>query len=126
MATQAKQLTAAKSKTDWNQFAKFTLTKLTENVYDMVITIVVLALLLSYLLLTQPEAAVAYGGYIIVLYVLILVRRVVQDFDEHYTLDEIGKQNEIITEYLRDLHRMQRAETNVNDDILEQRLHALD
>jgi len=125
--TITKQISTPKQiKTDWKKFTRFTITKIAENVYDMILTIVTLGMTLSYLFLTVPEMAVEYSGYIIVAFVLILVRRIVQDFDENYTLDEIGKQNEIIIEYLQDLHRIQRAESNVDDGQLEVRLRALE
>lgn len=125
MATTVTSIRTArpKNKIDWSQFAKFTITKLAENIYDMVITIVVLGLLLSALLITQPEMAVEYGGYIIILYVLLLARRIVQDFDDNWTIDEIGERLIELDQRIAELDRLIRADT-MTDEEIEQRLHA--
>ena len=128
MTTLAQKLThATKRQINWKEISKFSLIKFTENTYDMIVTIVILALLLSYLLITQPQAAIQYSGYIIIFYVLMLTRRVVQDFDDAYTNDEIGERIDLVLDVVKEMHRMLRNENISEDDVtdIEERLNAM-
>jgi len=81
--------------------------------------------LLAYLFITVPDAAIAYGGYIIAVYMLILFRRIVHDFDESYTIDELGARIDLLLRIQQELYRRVRDESQLDDSDLEARLNSL-
>lgn len=87
----ASQVKAISNTQTWKQFTSFALTKISENVLDMVVNIATVGMLLSYLLLTQPVAAYEYGGFIVAIFICLLFLRLVQDFDDSYTNDELAE-----------------------------------
>lgn len=119
MTTTTKVLAPARTAPNWKSFFAVALQKISENILDMVITIAALSILLAYLLLTQPLAAVEYGGYIMAIYLMILFRRIVQDFDESWTPDEIGDRVAGLENKLDDVARMVREDIVNDDEILD-------
>lgn len=109
----------------WQMFTAFILEKIGENIRDMVVTIAALGMLLAYLFITTPEVAVEYSGYIIAVYMIILFRRIVHDFDESYTNDELGKRLDLILDFQKEIYRRQRDEGQLEDTDLEERLNSL-
>jgi len=118
----SKTLNVRKPTRNWQAFTAFVLEKIGENVLDMVITIASLGILLAYLLISVPEMAIAYGGYITLIYLLVLILRIVHDFDESYTLDELGKRLDLMLEYQRAIHDRVRDEGELDDSEMERRL----
>lgn len=110
---------------NWQMFTAFILEKIGENIRDMVVTIAALGMLLAYLFITTPEVAVEYSGYIIAVYMIILFRRIVHDFDESYTNDELGKRLDLILDFQKEIYRRQRDEGQLEDTDLEERLNSL-
>lgn len=109
----------------WQMFTAFILEKIGENIRDMVVTIAALGMLLAYLFITTPEVAVEYSGYIIAVYMIILFRRIVHDFDASYTNDELGKRLDLILDFQKEIYRRQRDEGQLEDTDLEERLNSL-
>jgi hypothetical protein len=122
--TTAKTLTAIKS-TNWKAFIATTLQKFSENILDMVITIAACSMCLAYLLITQPIAAVEYGGFVIGIFLMFLLRRIVQDFDEAWTSDEIGDRVASLENKLSDIARMIRDDI-ITDEEISARLESLE
>jgi hypothetical protein len=110
---------------NWKAILVFTFAKLGENINDMIVTIAAVSMLLAYLLITNPVAAINYGGYIIAVYMLILFRRIVQDFDDSYTNDEIGQRVDLMLDILKEVYRRQRAEGTLSDSDFEERLNSI-
>jgi len=110
---------------NWQMFIAFILEKIGENIRDMVVTIAALGMLLAYLFITEPDVAVEYSGYIIAVYMIILFRRIVHDFDESYTNDELGKRLDLILDFQKEIYRRQRDESQLDDNDLEERLNSL-
>ena len=106
-------------------FLVFIIEKIGENVLDMVVTVLTLGIMLAYLLITVPEIAVAYSGYIIAIYMLILLIRIVHDFDDDYTNQELGARLDLILDFQKEMWRRQRDESELSDTDLEERLNAL-
>jgi len=127
MSTATNKLTAtpAAPRRNWKAFLVFVFEKLGENINDMIVTVAALAMLLAYLLLTVPEMAIANSGYIIAGYMLILFLRIVHDFDDSYTNDELGTRLDLILDFQREIYRRQRDETSVPASDLEERLDSL-
>jgi len=96
---------------NWKHFTETALQKISENIQDMIVTVATLGMLLAYLFLTQPLAAIEYSGYIISLFIGFMFLRIVQDFDESWTQDEIGDRIADIDNKLDDITRMVRNET---------------
>jgi len=109
----------------WKSLIVFVLQKIGENVNDMIVTVATVGMLLAYLLITNPSAAIDYSGYIIAIYMLILFLRIVHDFDESYTNDELGARLDLILDFQREIYRRQRDETSIPDSDLEERLNSL-
>ena len=109
----------------WKMFLVFIIEKIGENVLDMVVTVLTLGIMLAYLLITVPEIAVAYSGYIIAIYMLILLIRIVHDFDDDYTNQELGARLDLILDFQKEMWRRQRDESELSDTDLEERLNAL-
>lgn len=128
MTTIAKNIstTSTRHQTNWKEIAKFALTKFAENIYDMLMTLVSLGLVLAYCFITVPEITIQYAGYIVIFYVLLFMRRVVQDFDESYTNDEIGQSVDLILDIVKETHaRMVREGTLEEQSDLDERINAL-
>lgn len=121
MTTTAKAL-PIKDKTNWKIFWSTFFAKVGENVLDMVVTVSTVGILLAYLLTTQPLAFFEYGGFIIWIYFCLLALRIVQDFDESYTNDELGKQLEDIKDIVKEIHIIERHESTMSDEELDSRL----
>ena len=113
MTTTTNKLTVTKGRFDLKRVLSEFASKAIENIFDTGLTIVTLALLLWYLMLTVPDITPAYSGYIVAFYALILVRRLVQDFDDAYTLDELGEQLAIINNNI-----MQIQHTIEHEDVV--------
>lgn len=109
----------------WKGILVFVFEKLGENINDMIVTVASVSMLLAYLFITNPVAAVQYGGYIIAVYMLILFRRIVQDFDDSYTNDEIGQRVDLMLDILKEVYRRQRAEGMLTDSDFEERLNSV-
>jgi hypothetical protein len=127
MTTLAKKITTQPQapRRNWKMFTAFILEKIGENIQDMVITIAALGMLLAYLFITVPDVTVEYSGYIIAVYLIILFRRIVHDFDESYTLDELGDRIDLILRIQQELYRRVREEGSLTDSDLEERLNSL-
>jgi len=127
MTTIAKKIqsTPQAPRRNWQMFIAFILEKITENIQDLIVTIAALGMLLAYLFITVPDAAIAYGGYIIAVYMLILFRRIVHDFDESYTIDELGARIDLLLRIQQELYRRVRDESQLDDSDLEARLNSL-
>ena len=80
-----------------------------ENILDMVVTIASLGMLLAYLFVTVPEVTIEYAGYIIWIYLIIMLLRIVHDFDESYTTDEVGKLVRLLIYYVSDMNSRIRS-----------------
>ena len=110
---------------NWQMFIALFLEKIGENIGEMVVTIAALGMLLAYLFITVTDVAVEYSGYIIAVYMIILFRRIVHDFDESYTNDELGKRLDLILDFQKEIYRRQRDEGQLEDTDLEERLNSL-
>lgn len=115
----------AKPQRDWKMFIVFITEKIGENILDMIVTVATLGILLAYLLITVPEIAVDYSGYIIAVYMLILMIRIVHDFDDDYTNQELGARLDLILDFQKEMWRRQRDDSELSDTDLEERLNAL-
>ena len=115
----------AKPQRGWKMYLVFLTEKIGENILDMIVTVATLGILLAYLLITVPEIAVDYSGYIIAVYMLILMIRIVHDFDDDYTNQELGTRLDLILDFQKEMWRRQRDESQLNDTDLEERLNAL-
>jgi len=125
MTTTAKALPAlGKTRINWRTFAANFTAKASENILDMVITIATVGMLLAYISATQPLAAVEYGGYIIAVYLLILFLRIVQDFDESYTNDELGTRLDLLVEMTNRVYQ-QMDDDPMNDDDFRDRINSV-
>lgn len=127
MTTLTKKITTTPTapRRNWQMFIAFILEKIGENIRDMVVTIAALGMLLAYLFITVPDVAIEYSGYIIAVYMIILFRRIVHDFDESYTNDELGKRLDLILDFQKEIYRRQRDESQLEDSDLEERLNSL-
>lgn len=120
--TQDKKVTKVEIKTALKELLPFSVQKIGENLFDAVITVAFAGLTLAYVGMTQPIIANLVGGHIIIIFVLILLRRVVQDFDDVFTVEELSDRLIATEERIEAMYRMMRAETNMSDDELDARL----
>lgn len=95
---------------NWQSILTFAFEKLSENILDMVVTVASVSITLAVSWQIAPEATSMYSGFIIAVYLLILFRRIVQDFDESYTLDELGERVDLLIDITKATHRIQRNE----------------
>lgn len=116
------KLATPKSKTNWINFAEIAAAKIGENIIDMVITIAACGMLLAYLFMTQPLAAYEYSGYIIAVHVLILLLRLVHDFDDSWTIEEVGDRVVVLDNKLDELTRRINNDIFTVDELVEKRL----
>jgi hypothetical protein len=112
MSTATKTITASKpkAKRNWQAILTFAFGKLSENILDMVVTIASVSITLAVSWQIAPEATAQYSGFIIAAYLLILFRRITQDFDDAYTLDELGERVDLLIDLAKASHRIQRNE----------------
>jgi len=127
MATTTNVLKVSKPVRNWQAILTFAFNKLGENILDMVITIASVSITLAVSWQIAPDATMEYSGFIVAIYLLILFRRIVQDFDDAYTLDEIGEQVKLVKDMLEQLRRIQLNEYVDVDEIneLERRMTQL-
>ena len=111
---------------NYKQIIKFSLGKLTENLGEVAMTAVTAAITISAVSIVAPLAAEEYSGYIVLVFLLIQLRRLVQDFDESWTNDEIAELLTKMDQELMGVYRMVRDETILTaaDESLEALINA--
>jgi len=111
MSTATKTISTNKpAPRNWQAILTFSFEKLSENILDMIVTIASVSITLAVSWQIAPEATSMYSGFIIAVYLLILFRRIVQDFDESYTLDELGEKLKLMQDMLEQVRRIQLNE----------------
>jgi len=101
------------------------LNKLTENLGEMAMTIVAATFTISYIAIVAPLAAQIYTGYIVAIFLLLQLHRLVQDFDEGWNAHEIGELLMKMDEEIKGIYRMVRDETILTADADDSRLEAI-
>jgi hypothetical protein len=125
MATLTKTGTVNKDRTNWREFWSAFFGKVAENIMDMIVTVATVGVTLAYLATTQPLAFFEYAGFIIWIFFCLLALRIVHDFDDSYTNDELGQRLETILDITKDLYRATSNDNaHLTDDELEQRIHS--
>lgn len=119
MTTNVKRISTMKSATNWKHFTSTAMQKISENIMDMVLTVAACGMLIAYLNVTQPIAAIEYSGYIIAVHVLILLRRLVHDFDDSWTIEEVGDRVSTIESKLEDVARMVKEDTITEQELID-------
>jgi len=120
--TQDKKITKDELKAALKIFLPFSVQKIGENLLEVVITVSIVGLTLAYIGITQPLLASLVGGHIIFIFMLILLLRVVQDFDDHMTVDELAERLEITEERIEEIHRIEKNNVIGNEDEFNERL----
>jgi divalent metal cation (Fe/Co/Zn/Cd) transporter len=95
MSTNAVRKTATKTKVNnfnLRAFASFALGKMSDSLFDMVVTVMVTAITILYIGIELPMyAATNIPGLLILASVVQLFIRIVHRFDDHYTTDELAE-----------------------------------
>lgn len=116
MTTQAIKQNKVTSAFNAKQFISFALNKIAENVGEMLLTLITTSITISAVVIVAPAAAQEMSGFIIGLFLLLQLRRIVQDFDESWTHDEIAEQLSFMDSKLDNIERMVRDETILTAD----------
>lgn len=119
MTTNVKRINTIKTATNWKHFTSTAMQKIGENIMDMVLTVATCGMLIAYLGATQPLGAIEYSGYIIGIYLLILLRRIVHDFDDSWTIEEVGDRVTTIESKLEDVARMVKEDTITEQELID-------
>jgi hypothetical protein len=124
--TQDKKVTLVEIKKAFKEFLPFSVRKIGENLLDLVITMTTVGITIAWIA-TMQDIAVTTGEmivYIITIFLLIVVRRVIHDFDDSYTTDEIGDNIAEISERLGEIHRIMKSESMLSEDEFNERLRS--
>lgn len=91
MATLTLKLKERMSKTNVDEFIEVAFGKLSESISDMIVTIAVTAMTLTWLgLVGNPILVNLIAGYYIAAMLVALLIRIVQKFDDSYTTNELA------------------------------------
>jgi hypothetical protein len=123
--TNRPSITKAELKQEIKKLLPFSVNKIGETLFDLFVTAIVLGITIAWLATLQNQI-VTFGEmtiYIITGFVLINILRVVQDFDDHTTVDELAERQQETEALLKEVHRIVKAEsTTITDAELDDRL----
>ena len=124
--TPDKKVTLVEIKKALKEFLPFSVKKIGENLFDFFITLFFASIAIAWIA-TMQDIEVTTGEmivYIITIFVLIVVRRVIHDFDDSYTTDEIGDNIAELNERITEIHRIVKSESMLSEDEFNERLRA--
>jgi hypothetical protein len=116
--TQDKKITLVEIKKALKEFLQFSVRKIGENAQDAFITFIFMTMTIA-VIITLQNVPITMGemtAYILTIFVLIILQRVIQDFDDSYTTDELADEISSINKSTQDIADglLQMAETIEN------------
>ena len=106
----------------------FSVTKIGESLVEAVITVVAAALTLTWIGTMQPIQVTQseMTAYIITIFLIIILLRVVHDWDDHYQTNEIGEELATLKEIVNETRLIVKHESTIDEALLDQRLNSIE
>lgn len=124
MTTTTNKLTVAKGR-DFKGLTVFAFNKLGENLIEISVTMIVAALTIAYLNLQGLLPSFNVAIYIALIFLGVQLRRLVQDFDDSISNDEIAERVDLMFDMVKQIYRRQRNESTLEDDDIDERLQSI-
>jgi hypothetical protein len=124
MTATAKPITPSKTR-DLKGVTVFAFAKLGENLIEISVTMIVAALTIAYLNLQGVLPSTDVAVYIALIFLGVQLRRLVQDFDDSISNDEIAERVDIMFDMVKQIYRRQRNEGTLDDDDIDERLQSI-
>lgn len=111
------------------QLLPFSVTKIGETIFDTLVTLLFAGIAIAVPATLQAQRIpVTYGEcmvYIVSIFVLIIIRRVVQDFDESFTVDELADEVNTLKHIASETYRIVKNDSSISDEELDDRLNSI-
>lgn len=124
MATTTNKLTVTKGR-DFKGLTIFAFNKLGENLIEICVTMIVASLTIAYLNLQGALPSINEVIYIALIFLGVQLRRLVQDFDDSISNDEIAERVDLMFDMVKQIYRRQRNESTLEDDDIDERLQSI-
>lgn len=124
MTTTTNKLTVTKGR-DFKGLTIFAFNKLGENLIEISVTMIVAALTIAYLNLQGLLPSFNVAIYIALIFLGVQLRRLVQDFDDSISNDEIAERVDLMFDMVKQIYRRQRNESTLEDDDIDERLQSI-